>query len=159
MTKSSFTCFLGHFMILRVVKNLRFRPKLRFKFIRRGLDCLDWLNLTKMVVAKSRHTVKFFKLNNFKILDIFWISKKISILPHFEIFTVQFHPCPGCLKEIMDSGTKIRSRKIQVRKRYFRQKCQVICGFGQKNLFSKFYFTPKTNIFKRTCEWNIACSF
>lgn len=35
----------------------------------------------------------------------------------------------------------------------------VICDFGKENLFSKFYFTPKTNIFKRTCEWNIACSF
>ena len=85
--------------------DLRFRPELRFKFIRTGVSGLNCLDSSKTVVAKSRHTVKFFELNNFKIFDIFWISKKISILAHFEIFTVQFHPCPGRLKEIMNYGT------------------------------------------------------
>ena len=90
--------------------DLLFRPELRFKFIQKGLSRTECLDSTKTVVAKSRHTVKFFELNNFKIFDIFWISKKISILAHFEIFTVQFHPCPGRLTEIMNYGTFMKNQ-------------------------------------------------
>lgn len=76
------------------------------------LDSQYW---TKTVVAKSRPTMKFSKLNNFKIFDFFWISKIISILAHFEIFTVQFYPCPGCLLRTPNSRTftkKVRKRPI-----------------------------------------------